>query len=401
MKITDIRTMALVGKDEHGIGGAARDWRVLVVRIDTDEGIYGLGEAAHFQRQMMGVRELIEGNIKKYLVGKSPFDVRPFVTDMLFGGLPPHTPTMSASVTPYGPVVWATSGVEMALCDLVGKALNTPVYNLLGGKYRDRLLVYLDRSSPADLDDLDAWAALALDAKERGFTDIKFDIDFTATDYSTDAFNRSIPLPQMSRIVERITAAREAVGWEMEISVDGHMHYDVNSAIRLANELAHLKLKWFEDPTPIVNPDACAMVREKSPIPICVGEMFTAEQFRLFIDRQATDIIHPDILFSGGLHETRKIAEYADLHYIPMAMHNNSCALGVIACAHVAAASPNFTGLEYHFHDAPWIGQVVERGGRPLFEDGHIVLTDEPGLGVTLNEDVCGAHLAPGEELFK
>jgi len=193
---------------------------------------------------------------------------------------------------------------------------------------------------------------------------------------------------------------REAVGWDMDVAVDCHMHYDVPSAIRLANELAHLKLKWLEDPTPIINPDACAEVRENSPIPIAVGEMFTAEQFRLFIDRGACDILHPDVLFDGGLHETRKIADYAELNYLPMALHNNSCALGVIASAHVAAATRNFIGLEYHFHDAPWIGQVVTRDGMPLFEDGHIRLTDAPGLGVELNEDICRQHLAPDEVLF-
>jgi galactonate dehydratase len=333
-------------------------------------------------------------------VGKDPFAIRPFVTDMLYGGLPPHQPSQSASATPFGPVAWAVSGVEMALCDLVGKALNTPVYNLLGGKYRDRLLVYLDRSTPTELDDLDAWRRLAVEAREQGFTDIKFDIDYMATDQVNDAWNRTITLPQINRMVERLTAVREAVGWDMEISVDGHMQYDVPSAIRLIQELAPLRLKWFEDPTPIVNPDACAAIREKSAIPICVGEVFVAEQFRLFIDRGACDIIHPDILFSGGLYETRKIADYADLNYIPMAMHNNSCALGIIACAHVAAASPNFIGLEYHFHDAPWIGGVVDRGGRALFENGHIHLTDEPGLGVVLNEAVCQQYLAPGETMF-
>jgi L-alanine-DL-glutamate epimerase-like enolase superfamily enzyme len=400
MKITDIRTLVLVGPDAHGIGGQSRDWHILLVRIDTDAGLYGLGEAAHFQSQTLGVRQLIMGKMKEYLVGKDPFAIRPFVTDMLYGGLPPHQPSQSASATPFGPVAWAVSGVEMALCDLVGKALNTPVYNLLGGKYRDRLLVYLDRSTPTELDDLDAWRRLAVEAREQGFTDIKFDIDYMATDQVNDAWNRTITLPQINRMVERLTAVREAVGWDMEISVDGHMQYDVPSAIRLIQELAPLRLKWFEDPTPIVNPDACAAIREKSAIPICVGEVFVAEQFRLFIDRGACDIIHPDILFSGGLYETRKIADYADLNYIPMAMHNNSCALGIIACAHVAAASPNFIGLEYHFHDAPWIGGVVDRGGRPLFENGHIHLTDEPGLGVVLNEAVCQQYLAPGETMF-
>ena len=400
MKITDVRTMALVGPDAHGIGGQGRDWHILLVRIDTDAGLYGLGEAAHFQQQTLGVRQLINGKMRTYLLGKDPFAIRPFITDMLYGGQPPHQPSQSASATPFGPVAWAVSGVEMALLDLAGKALGTPVYNLLGGKYRDRLLVYLDRSAPADLADLGAWRALAQEARDRGFTDIKFDIDYAATDQPNDGWNRTLTLPQINRIVERLSAVRDAVGPDMEISVDGHMQYDVPSAIRLAQALAPLNLKWLEDPTPVTNPDACVAIREKSPIPIALGEVFVAEQFRLFIDRGACDIIHPDILFSGGLHETRKIAEYAEMHYLPMAMHNNSCALGIIACAHVAAASPNFTGLEYHFHDAPWIGQVADREGLPLFADGHVVLSDAPGLGLTLNEAICRQHLAPGEEYF-
>lgn len=400
MKISNVRTMVLVGPDDHGVGGQSRNWHVLLVRIDTDAGLYGLGEAAHFQDQTLGVRQLIEGKMKSYLLGKDPFAIRPFVTDMLYGGLPPHQPSQSASATPFGPVAWAVSGVEMALCDLVGKALHTPVYNLLGGQYRQRLLVYLDRSTPADLNDLDGWRRLAVEAREDGFTDIKFDLDYAAADYTADGWNRSLTLPQINRIVERLTAVREAAGWDMEIAIDGHMQYDVQSAIRVAQALAHLKLKWFEDPTPVVNPDACAAIRAKSPIPICLGEVFVAEQFRLFIDRGACDMIHPDILFAGGLTETRKIADYADLNYIPMAMHNNSCAVGIIACAHVAAASPNFIGLEYHFHDAPWIGQIADRQGRPLFEDGHVVLSDEPGLGLTLNNEVCQQYLASGEQLF-
>ena len=396
MKITDIRSMALIGPDPHGIGGQPRNWPVLIVRVDTDEGIYGLGEAANLI--FMGMRDAL-AHIKRCLVGQDPMNIRPIWTDMVYGGLAPHPRTQPPNSVTLGPIIWAMAGVEMALCDLVGKALNTPVYTLLGGQYRDRIRIYLDRSTPEHLDDLDEWRALGLEAKERGFTDIKFDIDYTASDTQRDVWNRHIPIEQMNRIVERIGAVREAVGWDMDIAVDCHMHYDVTSAIRLAQELAPFKLKWLEDPTPIINPDAVAQIRAKSPIPICVGEMFTAEQFRLFIGREACDIIHPDVLFTGGLHETRTIADYAELNYIPLAMHNNGCALGTIAAAHVAAASRNFIGLEYHFHDAPWIGAVVERG-RPLFEDGHVQLTDAPGLGVVLNEDVCRQHLAPGETLF-
>ena len=203
----------------------------------------------------------------------------------------------------------------------------------------------------------------------------------------------------MNRIVERISAVRDEVGWDMEIAADCHWHYDVVAAVRLANELAPLKLIWLEDPTPLTNPDAVAEVRAKSPIPICVGEMFTAEQFRLFIDRGACDIIHPDMLFTGGLHEARKVADYAELHYIPMAMHNNGGAVATMAAAHVAAASPNFIGLEYHFDGAPWVEKLIDCG-RPLFEDGHVRHTGKPGLGFDLDLDTCGRYLADGEILF-
>src|SRR5712692_6140004 len=198
----------------------------------------------------------------------------------------------------------------MALCDLAGKALNTPTYNLLGGKYRDRIPIYLDRSSPREPADLDAWKQIALDAREQGFRSFKFDVDAIAPDLTDDVHNRSISLRQMNAMIRRLSAAREAAGDDAEIMVDGHMYYDVPDAIRLAGELAPLKVSWFEYTTPITNPDAMAAVREKSPVPICTGEMFTREQFHLFLDHRAVDIVHPDVVFCGGLHEARKIADY-------------------------------------------------------------------------------------------
>ena len=411
MKITDVRSVLLKGPRYHGLGGTPGVATKLLIRVDTDAGIYGLGEADDF----MGVRDALD-YIRACLIGRDPLDVAPLVSEMLYGSQPPHplqsrydpathgdfrpVLAMSPTATPTGPIAWAMSGVDIALCDLAGKALNTPVYRLLGGKYRDRVRVYLDRSAPSKVDDLSAWRKMAAQVIEDGFTQMKFDIDYTAPDFVEDAWNRSISRRQMNRIVERLTAVRETVGWDFDVAVDCHMHYNAVDAIRLANELAHLKPMWLEDPTPIANPDSCAAVREKSPIPICVGEMFIAEQFRLFIDRGACDIIHPDVMFAGGLHETRKISSYADLNHIPMAMHGNGGCLATIAAAHVAAASRNFLGLEYHFIESKWIGEFVAREGVPLFSEGHLQLTDAPGLGVELDEEVCRQNLAPGESLF-
>ena len=414
MKITDVRSLHLEGPRHHMPGGGEGIARKLIIRVDTDEGTYGLGEASYFVASPMGVREAVE-YIRMMLIGKDPMAVRPALSEIMYGTLPPHPlarrespPEVPPGLFPMypcsptviqpGPVTWGMSGVEMALCDLAGKLLGTPVYNLLGGKFRDRVRVYLDRSSPIDVDNLDSWKRMGMLVVEDGFTHMKF--DYAAPDHTDDVWNRSISAGQMNRIVERIGAVREAVGWDIQIAVDCHMQYNVVDAVRLANELAPLKPFWLEDPTPLYNPGATAQVREKSPIPICLGEQFIAEELRQFIDAGACDIIHPDILYDGGVFETRRIADYAELHYIPMAMHGGGGALATIAAAHVAAATRNFLALEYHHIETPWIGAFVSRDGAPLFSDGHILLTDAPGFGVELDERVCAENLGPGESLF-
>ena len=401
MKITDVRKLRLVGPREHSMGGTSGTIGKVIVRVDTDSGLYGLGEADNF----LGVGDAID-YLRVLLVGQDPLRVRPFVSEAIFGTLAPHSDaqraieapaplggslclTCSPTATPSGPIVWGTSAVEMALCDVVGKALDTPVYNLLGGRFRDSARIYLDRSAPEQVDDLDAWRKMGADSVGGGFGFLKFDADYTAWDLTQDVWNRSLSTSQLERITERIGAVRETVGPDIEIAIDLHRLYNTSDAIRLAQALASLNLRWLEDPTPLVNPDACAEVRRKTAIPICVGEMFTAEECRTFIDQSACDIIHPDVMFCGGLHEAMRIASYAELHYLPMAMHGNGGSLATIAAAHVAAAARNFLGLEYHHIETDWINNMVCREGVSLFEDGFVRLTDAPGLGVELNPDVC------------
>ncbi len=410
MKITDIRMMRLWGPRNHGVGGGTAKIAKVIVRVDTDAGLYGLGEVDDF----MGVRQGI-AYMREYFLGRDPFAANAIISEMLYGSQAPNPAGVrrgpmgksniiavsmcSPTATPWGPVVWAASGVDIALCDLIGKALQTPAYNLLGGKFREHARVYLDRSSPDDITDLTAWKRMAEETVQSGFSQMKFDIDFMATECVADVWNRSLSLRQINRIVERLTTVREVTGPDFEICVDCHMQYNVPDAIRVANALGSLQLLWLEDPTPITNPDSCAQVRAKSPVPICVGEMFIAEQFRLFIDHGACDILHPDVLFCGGMHELRRIADLAELSHLPVAFHGNGGALATIAAAHAGVASRNFLGLEYHFIETPWIGEFVRRDV-PLFRDGHVVMTDAPGLGVELDREVCRQHLAPGEALF-
>jgi galactonate dehydratase len=409
MKITDIRMMRLWGPRNHGVGGGTSSIAKVVVRVDTDAGLYGLGEVDDF----MGVRQGI-AYMREYFLGRDPFTINAIVSEMLYGTQAPNPPgtrrgpmagniipisMCSPTATPWGPAVWAASGVEIALCDLVGKALQTPAYNLLGGKFRPAARVYLDRSSPADVTDLAAWQRMAAETVASGFTQMKFDIDFMAPECVPDVWNRTLSLRQINRIAERLGVVRQAAGPDFEICVDCHMQYNTPDAIRLASALAPLNLLWLEDPVPITNPDSCAAVRARSPVAICVGEMFIAEQFRLFVDRQACDILHPDVLFCGGLHELKRIADYAELHHLPVAFHGNGGAIATIAAAHAGVAARNFLGLEYHFIETPWIGEFARRDG-PLFRDGHVVLSDAPGLGLELDREVCRRHLAPGESLF-
>ena len=402
--------MRLWGPRNHGVGGGTAKIAKVIVRVDTDAGLYGLGEVDDF----MGVRQGI-AYMREYFLGRDPFAANAIVSEMIYGTQAPNPSGVprgpmgknkiiavsmcSPTATPWGPVVWAASGVDIALCDLIGKALKTPAYNLLGGKFREHARVYLDRSSPDDITDLAAWKKMAEETVQSGFSQMKFDIDFMATECVSDVWNRSLSLKQINRIVERLTTVRQATGPDFEICIDCHMQYSVPDAIRVANALAHLNLLWLEDPTPITNPDSCAQVRKKSPVPICVGEMFIAEQFRLFIDRGACDILHPDVLFCGGLHELRRIADLAELNHLPVAFHGNGGAIATIAAAHAGVASRNFLGLEYHFIETPWIGEFARRDV-PLFRAGQVVMTDSPGLGIELDREVCRQHLAPGEVLF-
>jgi len=407
MHITDIRTLRLWGPLVHGQGGPS-DGKIgkVIVRVDTDAGIYGLGEVDDFA----GVSAVLE-YARHYFRGRDPLAMNPIVSELMYGTLPPHpatakegllaetmvgVPSSSPTATATGPVAWAASGIEMALCDIAGKAFKTPVYNLLGGAFRNRIRVYLDRSCPHDVRNLDQWKRLATESAAGGFRFLKFDIDYTALDRTPDVWNRSLSTEQINRAVERIGAVREVLGPDVEICADCHRQYNVPDAVRVAQALAPFRLLWLEDPTPTANPDSCREVREKSPIPICVGEMFIAEEFRTFIDQGACDILHPDVLFCGGLHELRKIADYGELHHLPVAIHGNGGALAAIAAAHAAAASRNFLGLEYHFHGTPWIGEYVVRDA-PLFRDGHLELTDAPGFGVELNYDICRKYRVSGD----
>lgn len=388
MKITDLRTAAVLGNFE---------W--VFVRVDTDEGVSGLGEAYWGP----GVEAVIR-QLKPFLVGEDPFNV-----DWLVQKLMRY---LSGAGSQAGTVVTAIGGVELALWDLAGRALGVPIYRLLGGRWRDRVRVYADCGQGQEPRP-DSWAERARAALGRGFTALKFDIDNVdperfARELSVGlaapwarAHRRPLSDGELACIVELVAGVREEIGPDVDLALDCHWNYAVPDAIRLAQALEPFDLAWLEDPVPPDNWEAMARVSEAAPMPICTGEnLYTRQGFRDLIVNQACDIVQPDIPKAGGLLEAKRIADLADLYFLHVAAHNVSSPVATMAAAHACAGMRNFTVLEFHALDVPWWDDLVEREG-PLIRDGELALSDGPGHGLTLNEEVVRAHLSPGATFFE
>jgi L-alanine-DL-glutamate epimerase-like enolase superfamily enzyme len=376
MKITDIRTAIIA---------ANFPWNL--IRIYTDSGLVGLGEAYWGP----GIMDVVE-KLKPRLLGKDPMEVDKLWTFMMRA--------MSGPGSVAGATVAAISGIEIALLDLVGKQLKTPVYQLLGGKFRERIRIYAD-SHAGNLHDVDTWRSRALEVRERGFDAIKFDLDPIGREVQIDNYNRTLTNKAIRNMVEVVSAVSEVLGPDVDLALDCHWSYNVTDSIRLAQALEPFPLLWLEDPTPPDNADALALVQAATRTPICTGEnLYTRHGFRHFIEKGACRIIQPDIPRCGGLLESKRIADMADMYYIPFAAHNVCSPVGTLASAHVCAAISTFTVLEYHSQDIPWWNAVVGREDDPLVKNGYFTLSDAPGLGIELNDDVCRSHVQAGTLYF-
>jgi L-alanine-DL-glutamate epimerase-like enolase superfamily enzyme len=306
--------------------------------------------------------------------------------------------------------VTAISGIEIALWDLVGRALNTPISTLFGGRFREAVRVYADCHAGATPDPAD-YASKAKAVCDAGFTALKFDLD-TPNPYTDDIsddphprrrwfepFNRTIGNAERRWMVDVVAACREAVGPDIMLGMDAHWKFSVNDAIKLAQDLEPFNLMWLEDPIPPENIEAQRHVTHSTRTPICTGEnVYRKHGFRELIEKQAARIIAPDIPKMGGLMEAKKVADHADMYYIPVAPHNVASPIGTVASAHVCAAMNNFLVIEFHAQDVEWWDHLVD--GEPPIKNGFIHLTDAPGHGLTLNEDVAQKNLKPGSSYF-
>ena len=362
MKITEIKTA------EVSIKSGETTYNYKYIRVYTDEGIYGTGEASHIDR---GWRESTR-HMAKMIIGMDPRNV-----DSCFELIRRNYIFMGGAG---GAAISALTGIEIALWDLAGKAQKIPVYGLLGGKFRDRIRLYVDSAHTA-------YDERAAEVKERGFTAIKFDLDDAKNPHKIDPWNWSVTPDELNSLLTQAFNIREGVGASLDLAIDLHGRYDATAGMKLAQVLEPLNLLWLEEPVPPENIDALSKITHATGTPICVGEnLYLRHGFRDLLQQQAADIIMPDISKCGGLSECRKIANMAELYYVPFAPHNNSSALSTVGDAHVCASVPNFLVLEYHRFDDPTWDDVLATN-TSVIKDGHVVLTDAPGLGVELNEE--------------
>ena len=386
MKITRLSTAVIAG-----------NFPWVLVRLETDAGMVGLGEAYWGA----GVAELVH-KAKPLVEGQDPRNINKIV-EMTIRCLSGEGSTGGATVT-------AISGIEIALWDSVARSLGAPISTLFGGCFRDRIRIYADCHA-GDTPDPADYAKKAREVVAEGFTAIKLDLDtpnpFTI-DISDDPhprrqwyepFNRTIGSAERKWMVDVVRAVREGVGPEVMVAMDAHWKYSVNDAILLAQALEPFDLMWLEDPVPPENIEAQRHVTHSTRTPIATGEnLYRKHGYRELIEKQACRIVTPDIPKMGGLAEAKRVADHADLYYMPVAPHNVASPIGTVAAGHVCAAMNNFLVMEYHAHDVPWWSDLVTEG--PPIVEGFIHLDDRPGHGLTLDEDVARAHLAPGFSFF-
>lgn len=399
LKITDMRYATIMSKH--------------IIRIDTNQGIYGLGEV----RDGADARYALF--LKSRILGLNPCNV-----EMLF--------KIIRQYGSHGRQGGGVCAVEMALWDLTGKAYGIPAWQLLGGRYRDKIRLYADTPGARDPQ------AFALTMKKRvdeqGFTWLKMDLgihvvanipgalvntkfwDGAAGQYDLKDYmnygNALHPFTQvqitekgLDGLAEYVEDVRNAVGYEMPLCADHFGHFDVNNAIRFGKRMDKYRLAWLEDMVPWFYTDQCKTLSDALETPIATGEdiYMLKGGFKPLLDARAVDIIQPDLGTSGGLLETKRIGDYAEESGVAMAMHMAGSPVCFMANVHCAAATQNFLALEHHSVDVPYWGNLVKMtGGKPIIEKGFAnVPIDAPGLGIELNEEECKKHLGRDGKWFE
>ncbi|HOY20863.1 MAG TPA: mandelate racemase/muconate lactonizing enzyme family protein [Haliscomenobacter sp.] len=397
LKITDMRYAVVMN------GGG----RCPVIRIDTNQGIYGLGEVRD------GANWRYALFLKSRIMGMNPCSVEMIFKKIKQFGF-------------HGRQAGGVCAVEMALWDLAGKAYNVPAYQLLGGKYRDKIRLYADTPR---LNDPVAFAAKMKDRVEsKGYTFLKMDFGIESLhkipgtlsnsnfwDVSKQWENTQMtyggtehPFTQvqitdkgLEILADYVGKVREAVGYEIPLSSDHYGHFDKNNAIRLGRAVEKYRLAWLEDLIPWKYTEDWKEISQAIETPTLTGEdIYLKEEFIKLVDHRAVDLIHPDLASSGGLLETKKIGDYAEERGVAMAMHFAGTPISFMANVHCAAATQNFVALEHHSVDLAYWENLVKKTDVPLIEKGFANVPNRPGLGVDLNDEEVKKHLDPEDQSY-
>jgi len=388
LKITDLR-VAVVEK---------APMTCPLIRLDTNQGLVGYGEVRD------GASATYALFLKSRLLGENPCNVdRLFRKIKQFGA-----PARQAG---------GVCGVEMALWDLAGKAYGVPAYQMLGGKFRDKVRLYADTTETEDPHEQGRRLKKRM---ESGFTWLKQDFGI---DLLKDVPG-ALAMPQGSSVTggglvmhpftgieitdkgiaflsDWVAAIRQEIGMDIPLASDHYGHIGVNSCIRLARAMEKHQLAWMEDMVPWQLPELMKQIKDAVDIPILTGEdIYLKEDFAKLITVGAVDIIHPDLASAGGLLEMKKISDFAMEHGVPMAMHFAGTPVSFMANLHTAVAVENFLVLENHSVDVPWWQDLVSGVPKPILDHGFAAPSDRPGLGVELVEEVVKAHLKPGTQYF-
>ncbi|WP_162606304.1 mandelate racemase/muconate lactonizing enzyme family protein [Jiangella asiatica] len=397
------------------------DWTI--VRIETDGGLVGWGESFFAPGLPRIAAELGE-----LLIGQDPRDINRLIGRLYAAG--------SGAGSAGGMLLNAISGLDAALWDLTARALDTPLWRLLGGRFHDAVRVYADchgssaltslgpllqtRPSPWALDaddgsgrrtgitlfepgaeteplDLDRVTKNAAAAVHLGFDAVKFDVDVPGL-IPTPEGSRRLPAASVELLGELIAAIKLGLGGAAEFALDCHWRYDLPTARTIAERCAGEGLLWLEDPLAVENGDGLRELARSTSVPLATGENLSRwAGFAPLIRDQAVAVVTPDLGKVGGLAEARLIAQTADVSGLSVAPHNIAGPVGTAFAAQVSATFPNLLALEYHAMSVPFFDDLI---GGPLIVGGRIAMSDRPGIGVDVDEAAVRRHAKPGEPVF-
>jgi len=359
MKITDIST--------YPVWGGQRNF--LFVVVDTDEGIYGVGEAGLTGRELAVIGGI--EHFKPLLIGLDPFRIE-HIWQMLFrGGFFPAQRILTSAI----------AAIDMALWDIKGKALSVPVYELLGGLARDKVVCYPHNRGHAT--EVEPLVESCLQTTEEGWKFVRFGLP-----QNGDILE---PRPAVQTAIKQLQAVREAVGDDIEICFDVHTRLDLPDALWLCQEAEAVRPFFIEDPLRSENPDSFKTLRTRTTAPLAAGEQFSSKwEFRQLIEEEWIDYARIDLCIAGGLTEARKIAGWCETHYIKLAVHNPLGPVSSAVCLQLNLASPLVGVQEQPRKTGIVLTDVVPV--QPVWEDGYLLATEIPGLGVEFDREAAKAH---------